>query len=447
MNPQTAQTYPPYPAYKDSGVDWLGEIPEGWEAVPLAALGRFSKGGGFSKSDLSLNGFPAVLYGDIYTKYNVSFKNAFRKVSRDVAKGTKQIKDGDLLFAGSGETIEDIGKCIAYLGNEIVFAGGDIIIQSIKKGNALFISYVMNSWKAKGEVAKTAKGEIIVHTYASKLKGIKIPLPPLSEQTAIARFLEEKCTQLDRAVAQKQRMMALLQERKQVLIQQAVTRGLDPRVPMKDSGVDWIGQVPAHWEVRRVGFFSKVGNGSTPNRGVMRYWSDNEFPWLNSSKVNQEFIDASDQFVTAKAISECHLPIIEKGTILMAITGEGKTRGMVAICNIKATINQHLAYISINSAAVKNTFLLKVFQAMYTFLRAESSGKGSTKGAITCESIRQLKVAIPSIDEQHAIVAHIEAQSEKIDRAVALQAAQVGKLQEYKATLIDSAVRGRIKVY
>jgi type I restriction enzyme S subunit len=148
-----------------------------------------------------------------------------------------------------------------------------------------------------------------------------IPLPPPEEQAAIARFLVWATNRLDRAIGAKRRIIALLQEQRQAIIHRAVTRGLDPSVPLKDSGIPWLEEIPEHWEVWRISRFAAVGNGSTPSRAEPRFWTGGHYPWLNSSQINRGHIDSSDQFVTPVALRECHLPKVTAGSILVAITG------------------------------------------------------------------------------------------------------------------------------
>ena len=241
-----------YAAYKDSGVEWIGEVPEHWSIKRLSSFGSFSKGGGISRAELIQDGLPAILYGDIYTKYDICVRKVFNSVSSDTAKKSIAISENVLLFTGSGETKEDIGRCVAYLGNDIAYVGGDVIVFKQYENNSLFLSYVLNTPGAKLQKARFSKGEIIVHIYASSLRIIGVPIPPIFEQTRIAAFLDRKTTQIDQAIAQKERLIELLKERRQILIHNAVTRGLNPNVRMKDSGVEWIGEVPEHWEVSRL---------------------------------------------------------------------------------------------------------------------------------------------------------------------------------------------------
>jgi type I restriction enzyme S subunit len=208
---------------KDSGVEWIGEIPEGWEVQRLASFGKFTKGGGFSKSDLQEKGERAILYGDIYTIYDYFFIDAKKFISSNNSKKSSEIKKGDLLFTGSGETLEDIGKCVAFYGNKKTYAGGDIIIFKQSRYNSLYLSYALNSELLKQEKAKTAKGEIIVHTYASKLKNIYIPIPSLNIQAAIVSHIKTQSQKINKAITLQQNQIEKLKEYKSILINNAVT--------------------------------------------------------------------------------------------------------------------------------------------------------------------------------------------------------------------------------
>ncbi|HEB9356961.1 TPA: restriction endonuclease subunit S [Campylobacter coli] len=208
--------------FKDSGIEHLGEIPKHWEIKRLATFGRFSKGGNISRQDLVESGDSALLYGDIYMNYEISTSCLDSKISKNTSLGAIPIYKGDILFAGSGETKEDIGKNIVYLGKDKAFAGGDVIIFRQKENNALYLSYALNTKYAKFCKGIESKGEIIVHIYASNLKDIRIPLPPLKEQEQIAKFLDEKCEKIDLLIEKTKKQIKLIKEYKTTLINQAV---------------------------------------------------------------------------------------------------------------------------------------------------------------------------------------------------------------------------------
>ncbi|EGK7562095.1 restriction endonuclease subunit S [Campylobacter coli] len=208
--------------FKDSGIEHLGEIPKHWEIKRLATFGRFSKGGNISRQDLVESGDSALLYGDIYMNYEISTSCLDSKISKNTSLGAIPIYKGDILFAGSGETKEDIGKNIVYLGKDKAFAGGDVIIFRQKENNALYLSYALNTKYAKFCKGIESKGEIIVHIYASNLKDIRIPLPPLKEQEQIVNFLDEKCEKIDLLIEKTKKQIKLIKEYKTTLINQAV---------------------------------------------------------------------------------------------------------------------------------------------------------------------------------------------------------------------------------
>jgi type I restriction enzyme S subunit len=162
--------------------------------------------------------------------------------------------------------------------------------------------------------------------------------------------------------------------------------------------------------------------------------------------VNQEAVTMADQFVTADALRECHLPIVQPPAVLIGITGEGKTRGMATTLLFEATINQHLAYVKPDPALVNVDFLRRVFDKAYSYLRSESDGGGSTKGAITCEQIAELPVPVPPVYEQEAIAAHLEIETQKMDRLAVKFEAAIDRLAEYRTALITAATTGKIDV-
>ena len=207
---------------KDSGVEWIGEVPEHWEVRRLSSLGSFSKGGNISRDDLQKYGKGAILYGDIYTKYNIQTLIVKNHISEKVAKKSMRISKGDILMTGSGETKEDIGKTIVFNGEE-AFIGGDVILFRQEKNNSTFLSYALNSQYAKGYRYRESKGEIIVHIYASSLKRLFLALPPIEEQIKVVKYLDGQIDAIESEIGVINKQISLLQERKQIIINDVVT--------------------------------------------------------------------------------------------------------------------------------------------------------------------------------------------------------------------------------
>lgn len=290
------------------------------------------------------------------------------------------------------------------------------------------------------------RGSTFMELSTDDLKALRVPFLQRSQQLAIADFLDRETVRLDALVAAKQRLLDLLAEKRKAVIATAVTRGLDPKVKLRDSGVPWLGEIPAHWELWKVGHVAKVGNGSTPERDKGAYWSEGSFPWLNSSVVNQEEVTSSDQFVTDAALRECHLPRLRPGTVLVAITGQGKTRGQAVVLSIEATINQHMAFVAPDPALVDAWFLRWSFYRAYDYLRSISDDAGGTKGALTCEDVAGLRIPIPPPDEQRTIVEHIARETAQLDAVRAATERTIALLKERRAALIAAAVTGLVDV-
>lgn len=214
---------------KDSGIEWLGEVPEHWEVRKLGYLGSFIRGRGISRADITDIGVPAITYGDIYTRYGVETKQLEKYTSELVATNAQEILKGDLLFTASGETIEDIGKTTLYSGDIPGYAGGDIIILRPTKGDSLYLSYALNSDLGIQQKSLFGRGDIIVHIAASQLKQIVVSFPPKEEQTSIAEFLDNVLKYIRTTISLAQREIDLIQEYRTTLISEAVTGKIDVR--------------------------------------------------------------------------------------------------------------------------------------------------------------------------------------------------------------------------
>ena len=209
---------------KNSGIEWLGEIPETWEVKRFKCIiDSLEKGNGITKDEVFSDGDTfCVRYGEIYSKYDTSFENCFSKTFKDKIPVKKYFSNGDLLFVGTGELVEEIGKCVAYLGNEQCLSGGDIIIAKHKQ-NAKFLSYAMNSHYAQAQKSCGKAKLKVVHISATEIGNVLLALPPLSEQESIAKFLDKKCAQIDSLISEKQSLIKDLAEYKKSLIFEVVT--------------------------------------------------------------------------------------------------------------------------------------------------------------------------------------------------------------------------------
>ena len=256
---------------------------------------------------------------------------------------------------------------------------------------------------------------------------------------AAQRLVASGIDRVRQAYRFEEQLIALTQELKRATMRVLFTRGLRGEVE-KDSE---IGPIPESWDVVRLGSLGRIGNGSTPKRSVPSYWEGGTYPWLTSSKVYDREIEAADQFVTDQALSECHLPKIQPGAVLIAITGQGKTLGHCAVLKIEASTNQHVAYLATDLSRADPSFVRGYIETQYDYLRQVGGGGGSTKGALTCAFLRSLPIPFPStLAEQQEVSATLDSIDAKID----LHKRKKAVLEELFRALLHNLMTGRIRV-
>lgn len=209
---------------KDSGIEWIGDIPKNWEVKRTKYASKsFSKGNGITKEDVDLDGdIKCIRYGEIYSKYDIKCRSCVSATNLSKINSPKYISNGDILFAGTGELIEEIGKNIVYTGDEPCLAGGDIIILKHNQ-NPIFLNYALCSQYAQTQKSYGKAKLKVVHISAFEIGNVKIALPPIEEQNKIANYLDNKCSEIDGAIEDKQKQLETLEDYKKTLIYEYVT--------------------------------------------------------------------------------------------------------------------------------------------------------------------------------------------------------------------------------
>lgn len=269
----------------------------------------------------------------------------------------------------------------------------------------------------------------------TNFENFEIATPPLAEQRKIAGVVGL----VQRAIEQQDRLIALTTELKKWLLHRLFTHGLRGE-PQRQTE---IGPVPQSWNVATLGSLAKIGNGSTPKRDNESYWRGGTIPWLNSTKIHERFITGADQFVTELAVKECHLPSVKPGSLLIAITGQGKTLGNSALVSFETCINQHLAYAQFTSPQIVPEFVLWFMQTRYEHLRSISQAGGSTKGALTCGFLKTYPIPVPSPEEQKDIAQVFAA----LDRQVKAHENKHNTLAALFRTLLHQLLSAQIRVH
>jgi len=271
---------------------------------------------------------------------------------------------------------------------------------------------------------------------------IKMPAPPVEEQKAIAAFLDHETAKIDRLIVRQERLIELLKEKRQAVISHAVTKGLNPDVPMKDSGVEWLGDVPAHWGTCALGYLANIDTGSTPDRGNPDYWNG-DIPWLKTGEVNYNVILESEEHITEEGLLNSSTRLAEVGTLLMAMYGQGVTRGRVSILGIEATYNQACSAIRVGKALF-NEYAFFYLMAAYTFIR--ETGNETSQMNLSAEIIGKIKMAIPPADEQQEIVSYLREKLPALDLLAEKAKNSIALAKEHRTALISAAVTGKIDV-
>ncbi len=352
---------------------------------------------------------------------------------------SNMFEPGDVLF----------GKLRPYLAKAWVaqFSGRsttEFLIMRPVDAEPRFLRYVCLSRPFVEAVDSATVGSKMPRAEWDHIGTLRVPVPTPELQEAIVDYLDRETARIDALIAATEQVLALLAERRGAIIARAVTRGLDPDTPLRNFGAPWLEEIPAHWETWKLGHLGRVGNGSTPSRSDGRYWTGGTIPWLNSGVVNQGDVTSSEQYVTQTALNECHLPLLRPGTVLIAIIGQGKTRGLAAVLSMEATVNQNLGFIDPNRELLNPQFLRWWLFAAYPFLRSMSDDARGPKGVLTCEDLADLRIALPPPKEQAAIVDHIEREVERVTAASDATERTIDLLKERRVALISAAVTGQV---
>lgn len=428
---------PAYPAYKDSGVEWVGDVPSHWSIIPL-----FSVADECDRPNLGMveNNLLSLSYGAIVRK-DINDNDGLLPASFETYQ---VVEPGDIVWR-----LTDLQNDKRSLRTAAVRERGIITSAYLAtRPHGLrsdYMNYLLRAYDQQ-KVFYSMGGGLRQSMKFADVKWLPLMRPPPAEQTAIAAFLDRETGKIDALVEEQRRLIALLKEKRQAVISHAVTKGLNACAPLKPSGIEWLGDIPAHWEVKRLKHVARLGNGSTPARDNVEFWADGHIPWLNSSVVNSATVESSEQFVTEAALTNCHLPMVNRGALLIALTGQGKTRGMCSILEFRATISQHLAYVDLDPVRVEPRFGQLVLWDAYDRLRSDTDGAGSTKGAITCEHLAGLPLPVPPKEEQCEIVLTVGRRLAAFEAASADAQEGIALLQERRAALISAAVTGKIDV-
>jgi type I restriction enzyme S subunit len=430
-----------YDVYKDSGVEWLGEIPEHWETRRIKyifnEINERSENG--NEDLLSVSQYTGVTNKSDKVQEGGMLTNAL------TLEGYKKVTKGDLIsnimLAWNGSLGFSPFNGITSPAYSIYRIYGD--------NDNRYFHYLLRTELYKAEFKRNSSGviESRLRLYTDDFFKIESILPPPPEQTKIAQFLDDKTTKIEDAITIKKQQINLLKERKQILIHKTVTQGLNPNVKLKNSGVEWIGEIPEHWEVTAIKYLLEI-------------------PITDGPHTTPELLDEGIPFISAEAIKNGEIDfnkkrgfISEKNHLLFSLKYSPKRNDIYMVKSGATTGN--IAMVKTDEAfsiwsplAVFRSNLNRVLpQYLYIYLESPSFKKGvelswsfGTQQNIGMGVLSNLPISFPSIQEQKEISSYIETASQKIGRAINLKQQEIEKLKEYKSSLINSVVTGKVRV-
>lgn len=415
---------------KDSGIEWIGKIPTDWELSKIGAVyeERNDKVSDVDFQPLSITKQGVVPQLETAAKTNdgenrkLIRKNDFVINSRSDRRGSCGISEYD----GSCSLINTVLKprrnmCNAYY--SFVFRSERFADEFYRWGNGI----VDDLWSTKW----------------SNMKRIYIPAPSLQEQRCIADYLDRKCSQIDDIIARQQAVIEKLKAYKLSVITEAVTKGLNPDTPMKDSGVEWIGEIPEYWQLSHIGNLVEMGSGGTPDRKKPEYWENGNIPWMSSGEINDEYIYSTTEHITELGLQNSNAKILPVNTVMLGLIGQGKTKGLTAILKTEVCCNQNLAYLIADEKYLHYRYLFYCFKAMYFYIRGLV---GESQAGIYSYFLKKLHIPLPDIEQQIRISDYLDTKCEAIKNSINKRERIIEKFTSYKRSLIYEVVTGKKEV-
>ena len=369
-----------------SELSYLEKLLDGVEVkwLPLGELGELVRGNGLPKSDFTESGVPAIHYGQIYTFYGLSTETTKSFVSHETAKKLKKVNSGDVVITNTSENFTDVGKALVYLGKEQAVTGGHA---TIFKPNSTIIgkyfAYFTQTDSFANEKRKYSKGTKVIDVSASDMAKITIPIPcPENPEKSLA-IQSEIVRILDKFTALTAELTAELNMRKK---QYNYYR--DQLLSFKEGEVEWksLGEIA-----------TKIYSGGTPDTKRIDYWENGTIPWMSSGEVNLKNIERTEKYITEAGLNNSSAKLVPKNSVVIALAGQGKTRGKVARIRIALTTNQSLAALTFDEKKFSSDYVFHFLETQYESLRQISSGN-SGRGGLNLQMISAYKIPIPCPD-------------------------------------------------
>ena len=444
--------YQRYEEYRNSGVEWLGEIPKGWEITALKRYCNVKGGYAFASDAFTDVGKPIIRIGDIKEDGSINLDSC-KLISNELAKSSNAylVEKGQLLMAMTGATIGKAGVYIsdspAYLNQRV----GKFVIDNDEL-NYGFLWYTLKTNGYQEYIKLTAFGGAQPNISDTGMVDYISCFPSLIEQTQIANFLDHETAQIDTLIEKQQTLIQLLKEKRQAVISHAVTKGLNPDAPMKDSGVEWLGEVPEHWTVSFVKYIvlgekdSMVDGPFGSSVNTSEDYVDDGIPVIRTVNItNNGFSSDNLKFMRQQKFDQLKRHSVKPGDVLFSKVG---TIGNA--CLLPSDIPEAIlsttgsCKISVDQNKIEGEYLVLMFHLMNQTLMEMANS--NVQPFLNMSNIKNLKISLPSIEEQKNILTYLEEKLEGIDDLIAKSLSFDKLIRERRTALISAAVTGKIDV-
>ncbi|EJG0691666.1 restriction endonuclease subunit S [Vibrio parahaemolyticus] len=440
--------YQAYPEYKESGIEWITEIPSHWH---ISNIGHESS----VKARLGWKGLKADEYVDegyvFLATPNIKGKDIdftdVNRITKDRYDESPEImlQTGDVLVTKDGSTTGTT-NLVRILPEPATVNSSIAVLRSKGAVDSNYLFYFFVSDYTQNVITRMRGGMGVPHLFQADLRKFSILVPPMLEQTQIANFLDHETAKIDTLIEKQQQLIKLLKEKRQAVISHAVIKGLNPQAPLKDSGVEWLGEVPEHWDVVPLKYLCRFSGGGTPPKDNLSYWTNGTTPWVSPKDMKTFWIEKTQDYVTDIAVKESSTNLVEKGALLMVVRSGILQRTIpIAINTVPVTLNQDMKALRFNDRMLA-PFAADFILGNVDKLLLEWSKEGATVESIEHEYLTNGLFPVPPIAEQQQIVEALTHQKEKFDELENKATAGIKLLQERRTALISAAVTGKIDV-
>lgn len=438
-------SFPSYSSYKSSGIDWLGDIPAHWRLAALkrgfkVVLGKMLQPEAATADDQLV---PYLRAANIqWSGVDTSDIKRMYFSKRDRAQF--RVAAGDLLVSEGG----DVGRSCVWTNDhdECYFQNSVNRVRAQEGHSSRYLYYWMSTIKEKGYIDVLCNKSTIAHFTAEKVAALPVPFPSPTEQSGIATFLDSETSKIDGLMVQQQRLMELLKEKRQAIISRVVVRGLHLDARIRASGVDWLGDIPAHWEVRTIARAStKITNGYVgPTRDILE---EAGLPYIQATHIKGGRINFDDGYFVTTAWSQAHAKsILVEEDVLIVQTGAG-TGDIGLVSRNEAGFNCHaLIIVAPDKSLLRGAFLSATLQSTYGQERLASIQTGAMHPHLNCGEVKFVEIPVPPLPEQDEILEHIRVMTNQFDSLAAEAQRAIDLLKERRVALIAAAVTGQIDV-